>query len=115
LSVKFYFDEHVPRAVVLGLRLRSVDVLTAQEDGAAARSDSQMLDRATALDRVLFSQDTDLLREASGRQTAQTRFAGVIYAHPLEVTIGHLVSDLELVGLAASPEDLENQVLFLPL
>lgn len=115
MSVKFYFDEHVPRAVMLGLRLRSVDVLTAQEDGAAGRNDPEMLDRATALDRVLFSQDADLLREAANRQAAQDRFAGVIYAHPLEVTIGRLVSDLELIASAASPVDLENRVLFLPL
>jgi len=38
-------DVHVPRAVTMGLRLRAIDVLTAQEDGAAqldakARGDS---------------------------------------------------------------------------
>lgn len=34
MSVTFYFDVHIPYAITLGLRLRSVDVLTAQEDGA---------------------------------------------------------------------------------
>lgn len=33
MSVAFYMDEHVPRAISVGLRLRGVDVLTAQEDG----------------------------------------------------------------------------------
>ena len=57
-------DVHVRRAVTVALRLREVDVLTAQEDGSQRLADPELLDRATALDRVLFSQDRDLLREA---------------------------------------------------
>ena len=32
MSVRLYMDVHVRRAVTAGLRLRGVDVLTAQED-----------------------------------------------------------------------------------
>src|SRR5277367_4966156 len=60
-------DVHVPRAVTTALRLRSIDVLTAQEDGAAQLDDDQLLQRATVLGRVLVSQDADLLREATRR------------------------------------------------
>jgi len=35
VSVKLYMDVHVRRAITVGLRLRGVDALTAQEDGAA--------------------------------------------------------------------------------
>jgi hypothetical protein len=34
MSVSLYSDVHVRRAVTEGLRLRGVDILTAQEDGA---------------------------------------------------------------------------------
>lgn len=61
MSVRLYVDEHVPRAVVAGLRLRDVDVLTAQEDGRTGCSDPDLLDRATDLGRPLFTQDDDLL------------------------------------------------------
>jgi len=44
-------DVHIRRAVVISLRLRSIDVLTAQEDGSAE------------LGRVLVSQDEEILRE----------------------------------------------------
>jgi Domain of unknown function (DUF5615) len=81
-------DVHVPNAITVGLRLRRVDVLTAQEDGAGRPSDAQLLARATALGRVLFSQDEDLLREAAQRQQQGVSFAGVICAHQLKVTIG---------------------------
>jgi predicted nuclease of predicted toxin-antitoxin system len=55
-------DVHVRRAVTAALRLRSIDVLTAQEDGAAELDDDRLLQRATELGRVLVSQDEDLLR-----------------------------------------------------
>ena len=41
------------RAVTTALRLRSVDVLTAQEDGAATLDDDRLLQRATELGRIL--------------------------------------------------------------
>jgi hypothetical protein len=54
-------DHHVPWAIATGLRKRNVDVLTTDEDGSAAFDDDRLLDRATSLGRVLFSQDEDLL------------------------------------------------------
>ena len=60
-------DVHVPYAITIGLRLRGVDAVTAQEDDASELDDSTLLDRATELGRVLFTQDDDLLREAKLR------------------------------------------------
>ena len=103
MSVKLYVDVHVRRAVSNGLRLRGVDVLTAQEDGAGELEDPPLLDRATALGRILFTQDDDLLAEAVRRQRSGETFAGVIYAHQLNVTIGECVDDLELIAHVIRP------------
>jgi hypothetical protein len=81
-------DVHIPYAVTVALRLRAVNVLTAQEDGAAQLPDAALLDRALEVGRILFSQDDDLIREATLRQRTGKRFAGVVYAHQLNVTIG---------------------------
>ena len=54
MPLKFYMDQHVPRAITVGLRLRGLDVLTAHDDGASTLSDPALLDRATTLGRVLF-------------------------------------------------------------
>ena len=48
MSVKLYMDVHVHAAITEGLRLRGVDVLTAQEDGGRRLPDPALLDRATA-------------------------------------------------------------------
>jgi predicted nuclease of predicted toxin-antitoxin system len=54
--------------VTEGLRLRGIDILTAQEDGAAQLLDPELLTRATELGRVFFTEDDDLLKEAARRQ-----------------------------------------------
>lgn len=115
MSVKIYMDVHVKRAVTDGLRLRGVDVLTAQEDGAAEFEDPKLLDRATELSRVLFSQDNDLLREANKRQQIGEHFAGVIYAHQLNITVGQCIDDLELIAKATEPGEWLNSMVYLPI
>ncbi|MBI3014292.1 MAG: DUF5615 family PIN-like protein, partial [Candidatus Tectomicrobia bacterium] len=68
MAIALYMDAHIPRSITLGLRMRTVDVLTAQEDGAETFLDPGLLERATQLGRVLFTFDDDLLREAVKRQ-----------------------------------------------
>lgn len=90
-------------------------MLTAQDDGRAAASDEQLPDRATELDRVLFSHDSDVLRIAANRQRAQQPFCGVVWVHPETLSIGDLIDQLELLAQLADPEDCSLRVLYLPL
>ncbi len=85
MSVKLYMDVHVRRAVTDGLRLRQVDTVTAQEDGASELPDAALLDRARTLGRVLFTKG------------------------------GECVADLKLIAKAYRPEDMIDRVEFLPL
>ena len=115
MAVGLYLDHHVPRAVEIGLRLREVDVLTAFQDDAQRADDAALLDRAGEVGRVLFTQDDDLLAEAAHRQRNGIPFAGVVYAHQLQATIGAIIADLEVLAKTCSPDDLRNRVEFLPL
>jgi predicted nuclease of predicted toxin-antitoxin system len=115
MTLTLYMDHHVPKAITVGLRLREVDVVTAYEDGADEFDDPELLDRARELKRVLFTQDDDLLSEAVKRQREGVPFHGVIYAHQLQVSIGTCIRELELIAKAGEPEDLVDQIQFLPL
>ncbi len=115
MAIAFYMDQHVPRAITTGLQVRGVDVLTAYEDGASDLADAALLDRATALTRALFTRDRDFLAEGTKRQREGIYFAGMIYAHQLEVTIGRCIEDLELIAAAEELTGLANEVVFLPL
>jgi hypothetical protein len=76
--LRLYMDVHVKAAITAGLRRRGIDVVTAQEDGGTRLEDVALLDRATTLQRVLFSQDNDLLAIARDRQATGVFFAGLI-------------------------------------
>lgn len=108
-------DVHLPSAITRGLLLRGVDVMTAQMDGTTRLPDPALLDRAAERGRVLFGQDEDLLTEATIRQRTGRSFAGVVYGHQLDITIGQCVADLEMLAQCGAPEDFANRVEFLPL
>lgn len=115
MSIRLYMDVHIPYAISFGLRLRKVDVVTSQEDGTTELEDSDLLDRATALGRALFTQDTDFLRIARERQRCEIGFSGIIFANQTDVTISACVRDLELIAKVYDPEESVNRVEYLPL
>jgi hypothetical protein len=114
MPIGLYMDVHIPKAITIGLRLRGVDVLTAQEDGTITLSDADLLNRATELGRILYSHDDDLLAEAHARLSHGKNFAGVIYSHQLTSPIGHCIEDLEIIAKTCEPVDMLNQIEFIP-
>ena len=115
MSIRLYMDHHIPGPITESLRRRGIDVVTAHEDGAAKFEDNALLERATQLGRVLFSQDRDLLVIANHWLETGREFSGLIYAHQLNITIGRAVRDLELLVQVLAPEDMRNHIEFLPL
>ncbi len=115
MSLPLYMDVHVPYAITTELRLRGVEVITAQDDETIELEDAALLDRATELGCVIFTQDNDFLREATQRQVTGQPFAGVVYGHQMKVTIGQCVEDLELIAKVYEPEEMASRVEYLPL
>ncbi len=114
MTIRYYMDVQFPFAITDQLRLREVDVLTAQEDGAREFADSDLLDQASELGRVFVTQDADLLVEGSSRQRTGGRFVGVIYAPQTGATIGQCVENLELIAKATELSEWVNRVEYLP-
>jgi len=107
-------DVHVPQAVTNQLRRRGVDVVTAIEDSAAMRADADLLERATQSGRMLVTQDIRLCAMAGVWQSEGRAFAGLAFAHPLGITIGQFVRDLEILALASMGNECDNQIFRLP-
>ncbi len=57
MPVQLYLDVHVDKAIHDQLHLRGVDVLRAQDNGAAEMTDEELLQRAMELGRIIFTQD----------------------------------------------------------
>jgi hypothetical protein len=113
--LRLYMDVRIKAAITAGLRRRGIDVITAQEDERTRLEGTALLDRAIALQRVLFSQDDDLLAIARERQATGVFFAGLIYGHQLVATVGKNVLDLEVVCQVFDSEEMVNRIEYLPL
>jgi hypothetical protein len=112
--VRFYMDAHVPGPITKGLRNRGVDVLTAQEDRRDNADDSMLLDRATALDRVLVSMDKDFRKLVAHAQASGRHISGVI-AISRKLSYRQCIDDLELVAKCSDPQEWEDRMTPLPL
>jgi hypothetical protein len=115
MGVALYMDVHVPEAVAEQLRRRQVDVLTAIEDAAAELTDDLLLHRAFQLGRVVVTFDIRFKAMAESWQGTGKPFAGLIYAHPMRVSIGQLVQNLELIAKATVQTEWIGWVEHLPL
>jgi predicted nuclease of predicted toxin-antitoxin system len=108
-QIRFYLDEHVPRAVSKGLQQRGIDVLTTQEAGRRGRSDDEQLALALQDGRVMVTLDSDYVALAA----QGTEHAGIAYAKPGTRSIGELVRGLLLIHDALQPGDMLNHVEYL--
>jgi len=107
-KIKFYADEHVPRAVVSGLRHRGLDILTIQEAGMMSASDEEHLKLAASQGWVILTQDDDFLRlHVSG-----VKHSGIVYA-PRQMPIGDMIRGLMLIYQVLDASDMHNHVEFL--
>jgi hypothetical protein len=61
----------------------------------------------------ILSSDMKLLGFTT--ETLVNPLAGVIFAHPLKVSISECVNSLQLIAEAAEPEDVRNLVIYLPV
>ena len=114
MGVALYMDVHVPGPITRQLRRRSVEVLTAQEDGYDAAADEEVLARASALGRVLFTQDVRFRVQAEDLLRYDRQFSGLLFGPQLGGTIGQYVEDLELIAKASEPHEWRNVVQYLP-
>ena|ERR1700722_15494975 len=73
MAVGLYLDVHVDHAIAAQLRLRNVDVITAQEDGADTLPDDRLLERASQLGRPLVTHDIRFLRYGGELATSRPR------------------------------------------
>jgi hypothetical protein len=115
MSLAVYMDVHVPLAITEGLRRRAIDVITSQEDQTTLMDDDALLERASGLGRLLFTQDQDFLRIGANWSEAGRSFFGILYAHQLNSTLGQIVEDIELIATCCGSHELMNRTIFLPL
>lgn len=115
--LRLLIDEDVHGGIVAGLRQRQpgLDVARVQDVGLGHTPDSIILEWAAQQGRVVVSVDKRTLAVAAWDRVARgVPVPGVIILRTL-LSIGQAVREIELVAVAAKPDDLRDQVPYLPL
>ncbi|MBI3914672.1 MAG: DUF5615 family PIN-like protein, partial [Chloroflexi bacterium] len=88
--IRYYFDEHIPKAVATGLRKRGVDIVRAQDAGLR-REDTDHWQFAQKERRVIVTWDADFLqKDAEG-----VAHSGIVHFESGE-SIGKMINALVL-------------------
>jgi len=115
--LRLLIDENFNQRILRGLRLRipTLDYEIVQETAMQGMQDPPLLREAAVLHRVLVTHDLKTVpRHAYARVAAGEPMPGII-AVPDDLPIGQAIEQLYIVVECAEENDLENQVLYLPL
>ncbi|MEM9888482.1 MAG: DUF5615 family PIN-like protein [Bacteroidota bacterium] len=107
-DLKFYMDEHIPKAVVKGLKKRGIDAVSCVEERMREASDREHLKYALKSKRVLVTYDSDFVILHNSGQT----HSGIAYARK-PLSIGEIISILLYMHEVLELEDMKNQIEFI--
>lgn len=115
--LRLLMDENFNQRILRGLRLRlpALNAVIVQETAMQGLKDPPLPQEAAVLQRVLVTHDLKTIpRYAYERVAAGEPMPGII-AIPDDLPIGQVIEQLHIVVECLEENELENQVLYLPL
>jgi hypothetical protein len=107
-----YADVHVKGPITQGLRLRGMDVVTAQERGQDQEPDEVLLETATQEGRLILTNDKDFLKIHYDWMLAGKSHAGIVYWEQT-MAIGGAVRKIIYYAQNTPPDQAANAVKYL--
>ncbi len=107
-----YADENIKQGVIDGLRLRGMDLVTAEERSQRATDDEILLVTAAAEGRLFLTNDADLLRIHSEWAAAGRHHAGIVYWEQ-NLPIGEAIRRTLRYAREMTPENSRDSVKYL--
>ena len=122
MTLKFYTDTHVAKAIAEQLRANGVDVIRCEEVGMAEAADEAHLEYAARAGRVMITQDADFAMLHRRWLQGGHSHAGIMRIPPNlqgEAQVSFTVKELlfyqeaERVGALNLKTDIEDQLIYL--
>jgi len=111
--MKIYCDENIESAIVEGLKRRGIEVISTRDRKDLGKSDEYHLKRVSELGAVVLTHDPDLLKIAHRWNQRGKEHKGILYVHPLDLSIGECIRMVELVTQVLTEEEMKNHIEFL--
>jgi hypothetical protein len=106
-----YVDENVKSAIILGLRQRGMDLVTAAERNQRQTDDEVLLATAASEDRLLLTNDADFLRIHAEWMAAGRVHSEIVFWHQ-DRPIGEAIRRIHQFALQTAANDAANLVKF---
>jgi predicted nuclease of predicted toxin-antitoxin system len=117
VTVRFVTDEHIARALIVGLRreFEEIDIVRVQDVGLRTMDDQAILQWAAEQGRVLITHDIRTMPDFAHHRVAElSQMPGVLVV-PTTMPIGAAIEELSAIGAASEPDEWANRVVYLPL
>lgn len=108
-ELRFYLDEHLSPDIAEQLKDRGIDTVTVRDLEMLGDSDENHLRRATEMNCVLCTQDTDFLR----LNAAGFEHTGIVFMQQFYASIGAWVKVLSALHATTTAEEMRGQLRFL--
>jgi uncharacterized protein with PIN domain len=105
-EIHYHLDEHIDRAIAVGLRQRGIDVTTTTEVGLLNKADPHQISFATAEGRVFVTCDRGILREIP----PGTSHSGIVIARSGRRYIGPIVLALVRLHRTTTAEEMVDRL-----
>lgn len=115
--MRFLADENFNNRILRGIQRENahIDIQRVQDTDFYEAEDPDVLDYAAREQRILLTHDIKTMPKfAYERVHAGKPMPGGV-AIPKDAPVGEVIEDFLIVLGAGSPQDLENQVIYLPL
>lgn len=109
-EIRYHLDEHVDKAIAVGLRRRGIDLTTTVEAGIRQASDSQQIAFATSQGRVFVTRERGIAKEV----TAGTSHSGIVVTRVGRRYIGPTILALVRLLRTKTAEEMVDRIEFLP-
>src|SRR5688572_7964620 len=110
-------DEDVHDDIIRGLRRRepNLDIVRAVDVGLERTPDAMILEWAAGQERILVTGDVNTMVGFAWARVHSTQPMPGVLALLENIGIGRVIEDILLVALCYAPEEIRDQVLFIPL
>jgi hypothetical protein len=117
VTIRFVTDEHIARALIVGLRreLEDIDIVRVQDVGLRTMDDPTILRWAADQGRVLITHDVRTMPDFAHRRVAEAAAMSGVLVVPTTMPIGTAIAELSTIAAASDPEEWANRVVYLPL
>ena len=99
--------------IIEALKKRGIEAWSARDVGNLGLKDEEQLEYACREKACLFITDDDFLRIAQKWSYQGKEHQGIIYVHPLKLSIGECVNNIELLANVLEIHEMKNHIEYL--